>query len=155
METNIVGVGVGISDRFRAVVEEKTARIATIATKKSLDVKVTHRSYRGGHVEDETVELTHRKGPLVRAEARRDKFTALDLAVDKLIEQVRRARTHRRPHHPRGARFEKGTGELRASTSAGSPSDACTPSRRGDPDHRGRGGVLPGRHPHEELRCGG
>ena len=117
METNIVGVGVGISDRFRAVVEEKTARIATIATKaQSLDVKVTHRSYRGGHVEDETVELTLiGKGPLVRAEARdADKFAALDLAVDKLIEQVRRAKERRIDgrHHPRGARFEKGTGEL-------------------------------------------
>ena len=117
METNIVGVGVGISDRFRTVVEEKTARIATIATKaQSLDVKVTHRSYRGGHVEDETVELTLiGKGPLVRAEARdADKFAALDLAVDKLIEQVRRAKERRIDgrHHPRGARFEKGTGEL-------------------------------------------
>lgn len=117
METNIVGVGVGISDRFRAVVEEKTARIATIATKaQSLDVKVTHRSYRGGHVEDETVELTlNGKGPLVRAEARdADKFAALDLAVDKLIEQVRRAKERRIDgrHHPRGAHFEKGTGEL-------------------------------------------
>ncbi|WP_295012247.1 ribosome hibernation-promoting factor, HPF/YfiA family [uncultured Microbacterium sp.] len=117
METNIVGVGVGISDRFRAVVEEKTARIATIATKaQSLDVKVTHRSYRGGHVEDETVELTLiGKGPLVRAEARDgDKFVALDLAVDKLIEQVRRAKERRVDgrNHPRGAHFEKGTGEL-------------------------------------------
>lgn len=117
METNIVGVGVGISDRFRAVVEEKTARIATIATKATnLDVKVTHRSYRGGHVEDETVELTlNGKGPLVRAEARdADKFAALDLAVDKLIEQVRRAKERRIDgrHHPRGAHFEKGTGEL-------------------------------------------
>ncbi|MBS1674193.1 MAG: ribosome-associated translation inhibitor RaiA [Actinobacteria bacterium] len=115
METNIVGVGVGISDRFRGVVEEKIARIATIATKAtSLDVKVTHRSYRGGHVEDETVELTLiGKGPLVRAEARdADKFAALDLAVDKLIEQVRRAKERRIDgrHHPRGARFEKGTG---------------------------------------------
>ncbi|MDQ4215418.1 ribosome hibernation-promoting factor, HPF/YfiA family [Microbacterium sp. ASV81] len=117
METNIVGVGVGISDRFRGVVEEKTARIATLATKaQRLDVKVTHRSYRGGHVEDETVELTLvGRGPLVRAEARDgDKFVALDLAVDKLMEQVRRAKERRIDgrHHPRGAHLEKSTGEL-------------------------------------------
>ncbi len=117
METNIVGVGVGISDRFRAVVEEKTARIATLATKaQRVDVKVTHRSYRGGHVEDETVELTLAgKGPMVRAEARdADKFVALDLAVDKLCEQVRRAKERRIDgrHHPRGAHLEKSTGEL-------------------------------------------
>lgn len=117
METNIVGVGVGISDRFRGVVEEKTARITTIAPRaQRLEVKVTHRSYRGGHVEDETVELTvSGKGPLVRAEARdADKFVALDLAVDKLIEQIRRAKERRVDgrNHPRGAHFEKGTGEL-------------------------------------------
>lgn len=117
METNIVGVGVSISDRFRSVVEEKVARIATLAPKaQRLDVKVTHRSYRGGHVEDETVELTLvGRGPVARAEARdADKFVALDLAVDKLGEQVRRAKEKRIDgrHDARGAHFEKGSGEL-------------------------------------------
>ncbi|MDR6866362.1 ribosomal subunit interface protein [Microbacterium resistens] len=117
METNIVGVGVSISDRFRMVVEEKTARIETLATKAlRLDVKVTHRSYRNGHVEDETVELTLvGRGPVVRAEARDgDKFAALDMAVDKLTEQLRRAKGKRVDgrNHPRGAHFEKESGEL-------------------------------------------
>ncbi|MDA4895322.1 MULTISPECIES: ribosome hibernation-promoting factor, HPF/YfiA family [Microbacterium] len=117
METNIVGVGVSISDRFRTVVEEKTARIATLATKaQRLDVKVTHRSYRNGRVEDETVELTLvGRGPVIRAEARDgDKFAALDMAIDKLMEQVRRAKEKRVDgrNHPRGAHFEKGSGEL-------------------------------------------
>lgn len=59
METSIVGVGVGITDRFRTVVEEKIAKIQTLAAKaQRLDVKVTHRVYRNGRVPDETVELT-------------------------------------------------------------------------------------------------
>lgn len=117
MDTNIVGVGVGITDRFRSVVEEKAARIEHLCPRaQSLDVKVTHRSYRNGNREDETVELTlTHKGPVVRAEAvDADKFTALDLAVDKMAEQLRRAKDKRidARNHPRGAKFEKGTGAL-------------------------------------------
>src|SRR6188768_268813 len=117
MESSIVGVGVGITDRFRSVVEEKTLRIEHLAPRaQRVDIKVTHRSYKNGRVEDDTVELTLTgKGPLVRAEAADgDKFAALDLAVDKLCEQLRRAKDKRvdARHHPRGAKFEKGTGEI-------------------------------------------
>ncbi|WZH37165.1 MAG: ribosome-associated translation inhibitor RaiA [Microbacterium enclense] len=117
MDTNIVGVGVGITDRFRTVVEEKVSRIEHLAPRaQTLDVKVTHRSYRNGRMEDDTVELTlDGKGPVVRAEATdADKFAALDLAVDKISEQIRRAKDKRidARNHPRGAKFEKGTGEL-------------------------------------------
>lgn len=117
METSIVGVGVGITDRFRGVVEEKAARIENLAPRaQRVDVKVTHRAYHNGRVEDETVELTvNGKGPVIRAEATDgDKFTALDLAVDKLCEQLRRAKDKRvdARNHPRGAKFEKGSGAL-------------------------------------------
>jgi len=117
METSIVGVGVGITDRFRTVVEEKIARIQQFAAKaQRLDVKVTHRAYRGGRVPDETVELTLiGKGPVVRAEAvDGDKFVALDQAVDKMAEQLRRAKEKRvdSRQHPRGAHFEKGSGSI-------------------------------------------
>jgi len=117
METSIVGVGVGITDRFRTVVEDKIAKVETFAAKaQRLDVKVTHRVFRNGHVPEETVELTLvGKGPVVRAEATDgDKFVALDLAVDKMSEQLRRAKEKRVDgrQHPRGAHFEKGTGQL-------------------------------------------
>jgi ribosomal subunit interface protein len=117
MDTSIVGVGVGVTDRFRAVVEEKSGRIENIAPRaQSLEVKVTNHAYHNGRMEDSTVELTLTgKGPIVRAEAvDGDKFVALDLAVDKLCEQVRRAKEKRVDgrNHPRGARFEKGTGEI-------------------------------------------
>lgn len=117
METSIVGVGVSVSDRFRGVVDDKAARIENIAPRaQRLDVKVTHRAYHNGRMEDSTVELTLTgKGPLVRAEAvDGDKFAALDIAVDKLAEQVRRAKEKRvdARKHPRGAKLDKGTGEL-------------------------------------------
>ena len=117
METNIAGVGVGITDRFRSVVAEKAARIENLAPRaQRLDVKVTHREYRGGRLEDTTVELTLTgTGPLVRAEAvDGDKFASLDLAVDKMCEQIRRAKEKRveARNHPRGARFEKASGVL-------------------------------------------
>ncbi|MDT0183291.1 ribosome-associated translation inhibitor RaiA [Microbacterium sp. ARD31] len=117
METSIVGVGVGITDRFRSVVEEKAIRIEHLAPRaQRVDVKVTHRTYHNGRMEDETVELTvNGKGPIVRAEATDgDKFTALDLAVDKLCEQLRRAKDKRvdARNHPRGAKFEKEKGTL-------------------------------------------
>lgn len=117
METSIVGVGIGVSDRFREVADEQAERISKLATRaERLDVKVTHRAYRQGRMDDETVELTlNGRGPLVRAEATDpDKFVALDLAVDKLMEQVRRAKRKRLDgrHDSRGAHLDKGTGAL-------------------------------------------
>ena len=117
METSIVGVGVSITDRFRTVVEDKSARIAHYAPRaQRLDVKVTHRAYHNGRMEDDTVELTLTgKGPVIRAEATDgDKFAALDLAVDKLAEQVRRAKDKRidARNHPRGAKLDKAAGEI-------------------------------------------
>ena len=117
METSIVGVGVGITDRFRSVLEEKAVRIEHLAPRaQRVDVKVTHRAYHNGRMEDDTVELTLTgKGPIVRAEATDgDKFAALDLAVDKLCEQLRRAKDKRvdARNHPRGAKFEKESGAI-------------------------------------------
>ncbi|MDZ8171094.1 ribosome hibernation-promoting factor, HPF/YfiA family [Microbacterium xanthum] len=117
METSIVGVGVNVTDRFRSIVEEKTTRIEHLATRaQRVDVKVTHRAYHNGRREDDTVELTVTgKGPVVRAEATdADKFAALDIAVDKLCEQLRRAKEKRvdQRNHPRGAKFAKESGAL-------------------------------------------
>ena len=117
METSIVGVGVSVSDRFRTVAEDKSVRIENLAPRaQRLDVKVTHRAYHNGSREEETVELTITgQGPVVRAEATdADKFTALDLAVDKLAEQLRRAKDKRvdARNHPRGPKLDKGSGAL-------------------------------------------
>lgn len=115
METNFVGVGVGISDRFREVVEEKTARLEVIAPRaQRFDVKVTHHAYHQGRMDDETVELTlGGKGPVVRAEATdADKFAAFDMAFEKLMEQMRRVKGKRLDARddPRRPHFQKGSG---------------------------------------------
>lgn len=115
MEINIVGVGTSISERFRTVVEDKSSRIDHLSQKaQRLDVKVTRQTYRGGRVEDDKVELTLTgAGPVVRAEATEsEKFSALDVAIDKLVEQIRRAKDKRidARNHPRSARFEKQAG---------------------------------------------
>ena len=128
METSIVGVGVGISDRFRDVVEEKIARISALAARaQRIDVKVTHRAYREGRRPDETVELTLvGKGPVVRAEAiDGDKFVAHDMALDKLAEQLRRAKDKRVTDRarPKGAHFEKGSGALEGIDVKPAPAD--------------------------------
>ncbi|WOF24208.1 ribosome-associated translation inhibitor RaiA [Microbacterium betulae] len=117
MDTNIVGVGVSVSDRFRTVVEEKSERISTLAPRaERLEVKVTHQSHRAGRLEEETVELTvFWNGPVIRAEAHdADKFTAFDIALEKLGEQLRRAKDKKVSGRlrPRAARFAKETGEL-------------------------------------------
>ena len=141
MESSIVGVGVGITDRFRSVVEEKSLRIEHLAPRaQRVDIKVTHRAYHNGRIEDDTVELTLTgKGPIVRAEATdADKFAALDLAVDKLCEQLRRAKDKRvdSRNHPRGAKFEKENGELSGLDVQPASADLLQAVRnRRDPDH--------------------
>ena len=117
VETNIIGIGVTVSDRFRDVVGEKAERIAHLAPRaQRLDIKVTRRLDRQGRKGDETVELTLvNKGPVVRAEAvEADKFTALDIAIDKLSERLRRAKGKREDARDRGkgAHFEKESGSL-------------------------------------------
>ncbi|WP_110588529.1 ribosome hibernation-promoting factor, HPF/YfiA family [Microbacterium suaedae] len=117
MDTSIVGVGVSVTERFRTVVDEKLPRVETLAPRAdSFDVKVTQSAHHRGRVEEAKVELTVTgKGKVARAEARaEDKFAALEMALDKLTTQLRRAKDKRvtgrqRPH---GAHLEKGTGSL-------------------------------------------
>ena len=117
MDTSIVGVGVSVTERFRTVVDEKVARVQTLAPRAdSLDVKVTQSARHRGRVEETKVELTVTgKGKVARAEARaEDKFQALEVALDKLTTQLRRVKERKvsdrqRPH---GARLGKDTGSL-------------------------------------------
>ncbi len=117
MDTSIVGVGVTITERFRTVVDEKLARVETLAPRAdTLDVKVTKSAHHRGRVEETKVELTVTgKGKVARAEARaEDKFQALETALDKLTTQLRRAKDKRVTgrQRPQGAHLEKGTGSL-------------------------------------------
>jgi ribosomal subunit interface protein len=91
-----------ISERFRAHVAEKLAKIEKLDSKViSVDVECsTERNPRQAE-QSERVELTIRsRGPVVRAEAAaQDCYGALDLAVAKLEARLRKAQDRRKVHH--------------------------------------------------------
>lgn len=90
MEIVVTGRHVQIPNRFRELLDERLAKVVAVAPKvHRIDVVVTHERVSRGA---ERVEITcHAKGPVVRAEAAMDdKFAALDAAVDKLTERLRR-----------------------------------------------------------------
>jgi hypothetical protein len=82
-----------IPERFKMHATQKVARIEKFALPiHRVDVEVTHESNPRQAERAFHVELTcDGTGPFVRAEAAAaDKYTALDLAVDRLEEQLRR-----------------------------------------------------------------
>jgi ribosomal subunit interface protein len=104
-----------VSDRFREHVEEKLARLekhdhriirVDVLLEKEVRAREPERAVR--------VELTARsKGPIVRAEAAaEDKMAALDLALDKMAAQMRRAADRRKVH--RGQRAPESVGAAMA-----------------------------------------
>jgi len=101
MEIVVVGRHTEVADRFRRHVEEKLAKFEQLApTAQRIDVEVTHENNPRLSEVRERVELTVRaKGPVVRAEAAADdRFGALDLAMNKLQERLRRVSDRRKDH---------------------------------------------------------
>ena len=96
MDIVVTGRHTQVSERFRAHLDDRLAKVAQMAPKVSrVDVVVTHeRTARNS----EFVELTCRdRGSIVRAEAAsEDKYNALDQAVEKLLERLRRVNGRRR-----------------------------------------------------------
>jgi ribosomal subunit interface protein len=93
-----------LTDRFRSHVEEKLARLEK-HDHRVIRVEVEVDKERNPRQADRAVrvELTaFSKGPVVRAEAAaEDKMAALDLAVDRMATQMRRAADRRRVHRGR------------------------------------------------------
>lgn len=99
VEINIVGQGLGLTDRFRDYVEEKSEKIAHLSDRAlAFEVKVSRHNDKSGKAGDDRVELMLvGPGPLIRAEATgSDKYVAFDLAIAKLLEQVRRAKDRKK-----------------------------------------------------------
>jgi len=88
-----------VSDRFRAHVEEKLARLEK-HDHRLIRVEVQVEKEQAKPDKAVRVELTAKsRGPVVRAEAAaEDKMAALDLALDKMTAQMRRAADRRKVH---------------------------------------------------------
>jgi len=105
-----------VSDRFREHVSEKLSRLEKHDHRiMRVQVEVELEKNPRQHDRSAKVELTaFSKGPVIRAEAAaEDKMGALDLALDKMQAQMRRAADRRRVHKGRNAHV--GVGEALAS----------------------------------------
>jgi len=106
MEVVVTGRNCEIQERFREHATEKLTRLEKhdhriMRVHVEVDCEPNPRQHKGAvHV-----ELTvFSKGPVVRAEASaEDKMSALDLALDKMAAQMRRASDRRRVHRGRRA----------------------------------------------------
>lgn len=106
MDVVVTGRHCEVSDRFREHVSDKLARLEKHDHRIiRVQVEVEQEKNPRQHDRATRVELTaFSKGPVIRAEAAaEDKMGALDLALDKMQSQMRRAADRRRVHHGRHA----------------------------------------------------
>ena len=117
MEVVVTGRHCEVSDRFREHVSEKLTRLEKHDHRiMRVQVEVELEKNPRQHDRATKVELTaFSKGPVIRAEAAaEDKMGALDLALDKMQSQMRRAADRRRVH--RGRHTPVSVGEALAGT---------------------------------------
>ncbi len=104
MEVVVTGRHIELSDRYRSHVAEKLAKLEKHDHRiMRVQVEVDNERNPRQHDRAIKVELTaFSKGPVIRAEAAaEDKMSALDLALDKMAAQMRRAADRRRVHRGR------------------------------------------------------
>ena len=132
MEVVVTGRHCELSDRFRSHVEDKLARLEK-HDHRIIRVNVEVENERNPRQAERAVrvQLTAlSKGPVIRAEAcAADKMAALDLALDKMAAQMRRAADRRRVH--RGRRTPVSVGQALAETeeTAAAEDDMLTSDR--------------------------
>jgi ribosomal subunit interface protein len=106
MDVVVTGRHCEITDRYRGHVEEKLTKLEK-HDHRIMRVQVEVDCQANPRQRDRAIriELTaFSKGPVIRAEAAAaDKMAALDLALDKMAAQMRRAADRRRVHHGRHA----------------------------------------------------
>jgi ribosomal subunit interface protein len=99
VEIVVTGRNVEVPDHFRTHVEEKLSRVEKYDSKIiRVEVELSHETNRRQSKNCQRVQLTMvGRGPVIRAEASTESFqAAVDLAVDKLDAQLRRAHDRRR-----------------------------------------------------------
>ena len=107
MDVVVTGRHCELSDRFRGHVTEKLSRLEK-HDHRIIRVQVEVENERNPRQADRAVRLeltAYSKGPVIRAEASaEDKMSALDLALDKMASQMRKAADRRRVHRERRER---------------------------------------------------
>lgn len=104
MEITVTGRHVTVPDRFRRHIEDKLGKVAQLDPRVSrCDVVVTHEANPRQAKEAERIEITcHAKRSVIRAEASADDvYGALDVAMTRLGERLRRVSDKRRVHRGR------------------------------------------------------
>ncbi|MDP9219720.1 MAG: ribosome-associated translation inhibitor RaiA [Actinomycetota bacterium] len=106
MEIVVTGRHTEVPERFRRHLEEKLAKVEQLAPRvQRMDVVISHEPNRRQSKACDRVEITCLdRGPVVRAEAcADDPYAALDVALAKLTERLRRMRDRKRVHRGRHA----------------------------------------------------
>jgi ribosomal subunit interface protein len=107
MDVVVTGRHCELSDRFRDHVVDKLARLEK-HDHRIIRVQVEVENERNPRQADRAVRLeltAFSKGPVIRAEAAaEDKMSALDLALDKMAAQMRRAADRRHDHKLKSGR---------------------------------------------------
>lgn len=120
MEIRFTAKNLNISDRFREYVAEKANKVEQFSQRpEELNIKVTRYDHNRKAGQEDSVELTvFEPGHTLRAEAKAaDKFSAFDLAFQKLLERLRRYADRHKVH--RGGNHKNlGASELSASNFA-------------------------------------
>ena len=102
MDIVVKGRRTDVTDRFRAHVTEKLAKLQKLDGKiNSVEVEVSKEQNPRQADHSDRIEITCRtRGPVIRAEAAAsDPYGALDVACGKLEARLRRAADRRRVHH--------------------------------------------------------
>ena len=130
MDIVVTGRHTNVSDRFRQHVAEKLDKVQQLAPRtRRIEVDISHEPNRRQAKACDRVEITcHIKGPVVRAEAcEEDRYAALDVALEKLLERLRRK-------HDRSVRRGRHTAESVATATAFVPPEPGADNGEGDGD---------------------
>ena len=121
-----------VSDRFRDHVADKVGRLEK-HDHRVMRVEVEVELERNPRLQDRAVRVqltAFSRGPVIRAEAAaEDKIAALDLAIDKMAAQMRRAADRRRIH--RGRHTPVSVSQALASDQGGQLTDVLAASEDG------------------------
>lgn len=131
MDIVVKGRNVEVPDHYRVHVAEKLARLERYDRKViRYDVELFHEPNRRQSKNCQRVEITGKgRGPVVRSEAcAGDFYAALDSAVAKLENRLRRSHDRRRVHH--GARAPISVAEATSGLADGSSAGETMTSRR-------------------------